>query len=131
MQNENSIHVDDVTCDTRQVIFVCTYSAYSYNFQNRAGLQKPERKWKGNHVSELLNQYTRISSSTTAFVYGNNRCDARHKSLQGLTIKYLYEAIDGTYYIKRYAIMNALYARTKLKLFRQNFCSKLHFNQHH
>lgn len=42
MQNENSIHVDDVTCDIRQVIFVCTYSAYSYNFQNRAGLQKRE-----------------------------------------------------------------------------------------
>lgn len=40
MQNENSIHADDVTCDIRQVIFVCTYSAYSYNFQNRAGLQR-------------------------------------------------------------------------------------------
>lgn len=42
MQNENSIHTDDVTCDICQVIFVCTYSAYNYNIQNRAGLQKRE-----------------------------------------------------------------------------------------
>lgn len=38
-----------------------------------------------------------------------------------MKIKFIYEAIIGVDNIKRYAVMNALYIRTKLKLVRQNF----------
>lgn len=34
MQNQNSIHKDDVACDICQVIFVCPYGAHSYSIQN-------------------------------------------------------------------------------------------------
>lgn len=81
---------------------MCTCGAHNihYNIQNGAGLQKT-KSWRGNRISELLNHHTRISSFTTAYVYGNTGCDTQHKSLQGLKIKYIYEAIDGADYTKR------------------------------
>lgn len=82
-----------------QVIFVCTYGAHNihYNIQNGAGLQKR----KSGKEIVYQNFKTRISSFTTAYVCGNTGCDTQHKSLQGLKIKYIYEAIDGADYTKR------------------------------
>lgn len=55
MWNQNSIHVDDVTCDMCQVIFVCPYGAHNYSIQNGC-LQK--RK-SGKEIKHLNFQTTK------------------------------------------------------------------------
>lgn len=83
MRNQDLLHVDVVTCIvTHARQFLCApmvRTTFPTTF--KMGLSTEEKKWKGNHISELLNHHTRISSFITAHVYGKTGCDAQHRSL--------------------------------------------------